>query len=199
MIKALDQALGLDNPSDATKKDPWPRGRSSTAAFKSTSRWNLKHIIYRTTAAATEQEQQEKEREQPDILYMGKSSLIDSFISLGPAIYAYDVYRRSTPSVCCSNWLRQQEVQKFVNQNAQAAAGNFVAAVGNFSKMLSKGWMEAFIFFGLAGRVLKTSPVELTAYLLDSCFSMAVVAGRRAGCGRQRQHCSGSYGLLGCR
>jgi hypothetical protein len=30
-------------------------------------------------------------------------------------------------------------VQKFVNQNAQAAAGNFVSAVGNFSKMLSKG------------------------------------------------------------
>ena len=32
-----------------------------------------------------------------------------------------------------------EEVQKFVNQNAQAAAGNFVSAVGNFSKMLSKG------------------------------------------------------------
>lgn len=33
----------------------------------------------------------------------------------------------------------KKEVQKFVNQNAQAAAGNFVSAVGNFSKMLSKG------------------------------------------------------------
>ena len=35
--------------------------------------------------------------------------------------------------------LEPKEVKKFVNQNAHAAAGSFAAAVGNFSKMLSKG------------------------------------------------------------
>eukprot|EP00913_Durusdinium_trenchii_P020991 g19724.t2 len=33
----------------------------------------------------------------------------------------------------------KKEVQKFVNQNAKAAAGNFASVVGNFSKVLSRG------------------------------------------------------------
>ena len=33
----------------------------------------------------------------------------------------------------------KKEVQKFVNQNAQAAAGTFASVVGNFSKILSQG------------------------------------------------------------
>ncbi|CAK9050644.1 unnamed protein product, partial [Durusdinium trenchii] len=32
----------------------------------------------------------------------------------------------------------KKEVQKFVNQNAKAAAGNFASVVGNFSKVLSR-------------------------------------------------------------
>lgn len=39
-------------------------------------------------------------------------------------------------------------MKKFVNQNAQAAAGSFAAAVGNFSKMLSKGLWDLSFGFG---------------------------------------------------
>ena len=71
-----------------------------------------------------------------------------------------------------------EEVQKFVNQNAHAAAGNFVSAVGNFSKMLSKGSLPQTSTkrTGEGARVSMSSVKQVgifvfSFYDLTGCFS----------------------------
>lgn len=75
----------------------------------------------------------------------------------------------------------KQEVKKFVNQNAQAAAGSFAAAVGNFSKMLSKGERDmgsnvssVLAAMGEALRSEKMQPGEQPAQDLPDAASSAM-------------------------